>query len=135
MSALGEFLFPAPAERTAGSIVAWWEKRRLGYNVAIIGAGCFTFVYGTVVALLPPNGGLDYPPLRFPLVVLGLANVAYLLGPVAEILIERLWGTRVGPAGPTLYRMGLTFAVGLALLPSLVITIAWVIRVLVGVVT
>ena len=35
MSAITEFLFPAPAKRTVGGIVTWWEKRRLAYNVVV----------------------------------------------------------------------------------------------------
>jgi hypothetical protein len=37
------------------------------------------------------------------------------LGPTHEIQIDEVWGRTVLPAGPSLYRMGLTFSVGLAL--------------------
>lgn len=134
MSAVGEFLFAAPAQRSTGSIVRWWERRRFAYNLGVTAAGAFTYVYGTVIALMPPGGGVDYPPLSFPLVTLVLANVCYFLGPATEIVIDKLWGDRLAPAGPLLYRMGLTFSVGLALLPALVITLIWVVRIAVGVV-
>lgn len=134
MSAVGEFLFAAPAQRSTGSIVRWWERRRFAYNLGVAAAGAFTYVYGTVIALMPPGGGVDYPPLSFPLVALALANVCYFLGPATEIVIDKLWGERLTPAGPLLYRMGLTFSVGLALLPALVITLIWVVRIAVGVV-
>ena len=49
-----------------------------------------------------------------------MANVCYFLGPVAEIAFFRIWGRRALPTGPTLFRMGLTFSVGLALLPTLI---------------
>ena len=62
-----------------------------------------------------------------------MANVCYLLGPTIEILIHKLWGRTVLPPGPALYRMGLTFSVGLALFPALITTIVWVIRIVAGV--
>ncbi len=49
-----------------------------------------------------------------------------LLGPTIEILIDKLWGRAVLPVGPSLYRMGLTFSVGLALFPTLIMMIALV---------
>ncbi len=131
MSALTEFLFPVPAERRAGAIFRWWEKRRLGYNLAIAGAGLFTYVYGTIVTLLPPNSeGLDYPPLEGPLTILLVANLLYLLGPVSETLATAVLGRHRPSVGPALFRAGLTVSVGLALFPSLVMTFIWIVRIL-----
>lgn len=129
MSALTEFLYPAPARRTMGSIIGWWEKRRFAYNVAIGSAGLASLGVAYIVNLLPP-GGFVMPSLWIPILVFGLmANVCYLLGPVIELLIEKLWGPNVLPTGPTLFRMGLTFSVGLALFPALLTTIGWVLRI------
>ena len=50
----------------------------------------------------------------------------YCLGPTIEILIEKFWGRTVLPAGPSLYRMGLTFSVGLAFFPTLIMMISLV---------
>lgn len=130
MSALTEFLYPAPAKRRVGSIVAWWEKRRLAYNVAVGGAGLFSIGVGLVVGMLPPDPGwIQGPPLPVVLVFGVMANLCYLFGPAAEILVEKLWGGRVLPTGPALYRIGLTFSVGLALLPTLLVLMAWVARI------
>lgn len=129
MSALTEFLFPAPAERRFGAILRWWEKRRLAFNVAIVGGGLFTYAYGTIVTLLPPfSEGLDYPPLEGPLTVLAIANLFYLMGPTAETIIGRFLGPRGPAAGPALYRGMLTLGLGAALLPSLIMTFIWVAR-------
>ncbi|MBT8489236.1 MAG: hypothetical protein HKN72_11360 [Gemmatimonadetes bacterium] len=129
MSPLTEFLFPVPAERRFGAILKWWERRRFGFNLAVIGAGAFTYAYGTVITLLPPiSEGLDYPPLEGPLTVLVIANVVYLLGPMAETTLGGLMG-RGGPAtGPVLFRGMLTLGIGAALLPSLIMTFIWVAR-------
>jgi hypothetical protein len=134
MSALTEFLFPAPAKRSVKSIVAWWEKRRLPYNLAVGAAGTASITWIYVAEMLAPGGGpLGWIPWQ-PIVAFGVAaNICYLLGPAAEILIDKLWGREVLPTGPVLYRMGLTFSVGLALLPGLVMTFSLVIRTLLAI--
>lgn len=129
MKAVTEFLFPAPAKRTVGSIIGWWEKRRLPYNLAVGAAGLVSLTWGTILMVLPPMGSFVLFPWQGILVFGVLANVCYLLGPTVEILIEKIWGREVLPTGPVLYRMGLTFSVGLALLPALLMTIFWVARI------
>lgn len=64
----------------------------------------------------------------------GIANVCYLLGPSIEILIHKLWDDEVLLTGPVLFQMGLTFSVGLALLPALVTDIYWVARIVFAIV-
>jgi hypothetical protein len=123
MTSLTEFLFPAPASRSAGKIVGWWERRRLFYNVAVGAAGLVSLVAVSAVATLF-SGTVELIPWQ-PVVVFGLmANVCYFLGPAVEILVHLLWGRAVLPVGPALYRMGLTFSVGLALFPTL-LAVLW----------
>jgi len=133
MTTLTEFLFPAPARRSAGAIILWWEGRRLAFNVWVGSAGLVSLLtVSAVVAIL--GGGLAVPYLFMPAAIFGaMANVCYLLGPAAEILIHAVWGRRVLPPGPTLYRVGLTFSVGLALFPTLLATILLVARVVAGI--
>ena len=47
----------------------------------------------------------------------------------AVTLAEKLWGRQLLPVGPALYRVGLTFSVGLALFPTLIMLIGWILRV------
>ena len=129
MKAVTEFLFPAPAKRTVGSIIGWWEKRRLPYNLMVGTAGVFSLAWPMLLAALPPIGATPFFPWQGILAFGLLANACYLLGPATEILIEKIWGREVLPTGPVLYRMGLTFSVGLALLPTLIVTIIWVAQV------
>jgi len=128
---LVEFLFPAPARRTTGSIIRWWEGRRAVYNLIVGTAGLLSSAAFTVITSLPPRPHLDgFAPLPV-IVVFGVAaNVCYTLGPVFELVVNRLLGRRLLPVGPTLYRMGLTFSVGLALLPVLVAGFDWAFRIL-----
>ena len=66
-----------------------------------------------------------------PIVIFGVAaNACYLFGPITEILISKMWGNQLLATGPVLYRIGLTFSVGLALLPTLIISVGWVVRIL-----
>jgi hypothetical protein len=127
--ALGDFLFPAPAPREGWKIVGWWERRRLFYNVAVGVAGLVSWVAITGAASLL-SGRLFVAPWQ-PVVAFGvLANGCYLLGPCVEILLLKLWGRTVLPVGPSLYRMGLTFSVGLALFPTLLAIVLGVAAVL-----
>lgn len=130
MKALTEFLFPAPAKRTAGGILGWWEKRRLPYNIVVGAAGTVSLGLMYLFTALPPGGSIapffSWVPIA---VFAGMANICYLLGPTVEILINKLWGTEVLPTGPVLYRMGLTFSVGLALFPALLTVMFWIARI------
>ncbi|MDX1394797.1 MAG: hypothetical protein R3195_10400 [Gemmatimonadota bacterium] len=125
---LVRFLFPAPAERRAGAIVAWWEKRRFAYNV-IVGAGGLATV-GVAMLLTPASGPFPFGPI---LAVGVMANLCYTLGPIAEVLANRVFGRRLLPLGPTLFRNGLVFSVGLTfVLPMIVMTAATILRILSG---
>ena len=59
-----------------------------------------------------------------------LANACYLLGPAAEIGVEKLSRGKILPTGPAFFRMGLTFSVGLTLFPTLLFAVDWGIRLL-----
>ena len=128
MSALTEFLFPAPARRSVVAIWQWWEARRPAYNLTLLASGTFALGVMRIVTWLPPDGREMLPwPL---IVVFGVAaNLCYSLGPVAEIAIEKVWGRKLLPVGPTLFRMGLTFSVGLTLLPILIVSFDWLVRI------
>jgi hypothetical protein len=130
MHALTEFLFPEPAPRTVSGIIKWWEKRRLFYNVAVGSAGLVTMIPATIVVSLL-EGRLVLEPWIGAAIFGVLANVCYCLGPTVEILSTKIWGRTVLPVGPSLYRMGLTFSVGLALLPMLLVFFATLIRIFV----
>ena len=131
MSALVEFLYPAPARRTALGIVSWWERRRLAYNALVGGTGLVTLSVITTLQLIPPFSSPGYPPWEA-IVVYGIAaNLGYSLGWIVELAADKLFGGALLPLGPVLHRMGLTFALGLTLLPALVIGLVWIVAVIV----
>jgi hypothetical protein len=127
--AITEFLFPAPAERSTLAIVRWWESRRLPFNLIVGGTGLFTLALVNLIGWLPPGPHVTGPPLALVAVYGLLANGCYLLGPAVEVLVEKIWGRSMLPIGPALYRMGLTFSVGLTLFPVLIFLIGWVYRI------
>jgi hypothetical protein len=130
MTALVEFLFPAPAPRRISSIVAWWERRRLAYNFIVGAAGIVSLTITHALLWLPPNGHLTFVPWQGVVLYAVAANVCYCLGPAADVTLQLVFQRRVLPPGPTLYRMGLTFAVGLTFMPTLIAAADWAVRML-----
>lgn len=117
-SALVRLLYPAPAERRTSSIIRWWEKRRPGYNLIVGASGLATLGVHTLVHGVPPDTAGAV------VAVAVFANVAFTLGSVAEVTVNNLWGRKVLPVGPVLFRQGVLFSVGLTfVLPMIVLTV------------
>ncbi len=130
MTKLGDVLFPpADERRTTMSLLSWWESRRLTYNVVVGLTGAFTLVATNLVALIPPGFKLAVPPQAILAYAL-LANVCYTFGWALEATAQRLWGERTPRFGPALFRQGLAFSVGLTLLPVLIASLSWFVRVI-----
>ena len=124
-TALGDFLYPAPAERRVGAIIGWWEKRRLPYNLIVGGTGLFTMTVGSLIMAV--NG--EFTPvawLRGSVFWLVMLNVSYSLGPIAEIALQKFFRDKLLPAGPLLFRASVTVAVGVTLLPIVVMTLVYI---------
>ena len=127
---LGELLFPpADYRRTTLSILSWWEARRGTYNLIVGGAGVFTLLVLRLISWVPPFVALPFD--WRPVVVYGvLANICYTFGWATESVAQRVWGEKCPAFGPALFRQGLAFSVGLTLLPILLVSFAWVARVI-----
>jgi len=127
MKTIAHFLFPAPAERSPARIFIWWESRRLAYNAVVGATGVFSLGIMALIGSLPP-GSSELPPV--PLVILyGIgANLCYCFGPLVEYALELIWPRKLLPTGPALFRMGLTFSLGLTVLPIAVMALDWVVR-------
>lgn len=128
MTMLGDVLFPTAAQRRSTlSILSWWESRRGVFNLIVGGSGLFTLLVARLVSLIPPGVpfGIDW---RVILAYGLLANVCYTFGWAAETAAQRLWGDRISPLGPALFRQGLAFSIGLTLLPILLVSLTWLVR-------
>jgi len=103
----------------------------LAYNVFVGGAGFLSLGVIELIALL--TGDMPDRLAWQAIVLVGvMANVCDLLGPTVAIALQKLWGEKLLPVGPALFRMGLTFSVGLALFPALLFTILWVAQLVFG---
>ncbi|HET9424947.1 MAG TPA: hypothetical protein VFO55_06200 [Gemmatimonadaceae bacterium] len=128
-SLMSEVLFPLPAHRrTAMGILTWWESRRLVYNTIVGTTGLVSLALMGMISLVPPGVPNVMPPWQAILAYGGLANICYTLGPAIEIALQRLWKDRVLPVGPVLFRQGLSFSIGLTLLPVAVVSVGWLVR-------
>lgn len=118
---LTTLLFEPTLVRSPLRVVAWWERRRPLYNLAVGSAGLGTLVYAQLLSLLA-RGQLI--PIEWRLIVAyGLAaNVCYTCGSVAENLAERWLGRPLYGLGPALFRHGLVFSIGLTLFPAALVT-------------
>jgi hypothetical protein len=110
---------PPSAEDGGMSTWAWWQSRRLGYNVGLVCAGGFAFLcYVTVCFTLLPRvlnpGEIDVTPLTTVvqlvgyLLMMGVANVCYCLGPLCEPLVSLAW---VPQYRKIAYGLGLWFSI------------------------
>ena len=117
MGTLTKFFFRAPysAPRTA-EIIRWWESRRPAYNLTVGMAGIVSLTSVYLFEALS-RGRVHGPPWGGILAYAILANLFYCLGPIADTIIMRGWGRDYSEVGPTLFRYGFVFAVGLTLLP------------------
>ncbi len=129
MTAVEKYFFsPVYFPRSTWDVVRWWESRRLLFNASVGGAGLLTIAILQLFAALPPT----FPYFGVPwgaVAVYGiLANVFYTLGAPADLLIRHLFGPRAAVAGPTLFRYGFVFSLGLTLLPVCFGVMFWLLR-------
>jgi hypothetical protein len=125
---LGDVLYPpADYRRTTISLLKWWESRRGTFNLVVGATGLITLAITLLISLVPPG-----VPMFFdwrPIVAYGLlANLCYTFGWAIEAFAQKIWGEKCPPFGPALFRQGLAFSVGLTLLPIVVVSIGWVVR-------
>ncbi|HEY9518011.1 MAG TPA: hypothetical protein VIQ98_02090 [Gemmatimonadales bacterium] len=117
MTSLTRFFFRAPySAPRSREIWQWWESRRPVYNFAVIAAGITTLISVYLAELLIGGSTKGVPWVG--IVIYGiLANLFYTLGPIIDAFVMRRWGRDYSEVGPTLFRYGFVFAVGLTLLP------------------
>ena len=131
MSALTHYFFDSVYHpRSAWTVIEWWESRRAVYNLVVGTAGLMSLGVAIGLALLPPHPAVVRIPWSVIVVYGALANVAYTVGPLADLAIRRRWGHSYASIGPALFRYGFVFSVGLTLLPIPLAILSWGIRAL-----
>ncbi|MBV6522775.1 MAG: hypothetical protein MNPFHGCM_02925 [Gemmatimonadaceae bacterium] len=133
MTALTRFFFRERSlePTTAAQTIAWWESRRLPFNMAVGATGLITLAAVNLLVALPPHANILpwQANLIAPAVYGTLANIAYTSGWMAELGIRRWLGDEVEPAGPALFRYGFAFSIGLTLLPTGLALVGWLARI------
>ena len=127
MTALTRFFFRNEVTcRTPTEVIGWWESRRGTFNLVVGGTGLVTLAAVHLISRIPPSGmAIPWQPTLFiPLAYGVLANIAYTGGWAAELWIRKRLGREMEPVGPTLFRYGFAFSIGLTLFPVAIISLA-----------
>jgi hypothetical protein len=109
--------------------IAWWEWRRIPFNVMVVISGAASFAAILLVGARLVNPGEDVVE---PLAVI-FGGVAYLIGANALYTLgwvtELLWSggdtRRTEPLRAGIYRKGVIFSVALTLLPGILVPLLW----------
>jgi hypothetical protein len=125
MTALTELFFDTVYfPRNGWAVVRWWEARRPAYNVAVGAAGLVTLATLALRHALPPIAAV----VAIVAIYGTVANLGYSLGPVVDLAARRLGGPDYAPVGPTLFRYGFVFSIGLTLFPIGIAGLWWVVH-------
>jgi hypothetical protein len=135
MSAVTRFFFRNEIScRTPADIIAWWEARRLPFNIAVGTTGVITLAAIHIISRLPPDpiAVPTIPSLVSALIYGVAANVCYTAGWLTEIAIRKRSSDDLEPVGPALFRYGFVFSIGLTLFPIAVVSLARLVRFIFG---
>jgi hypothetical protein len=122
-------LLAAPeAQRPWYSIVLWWELRRVPYNLVLGLTGFLGIVLFLLIDALPPRPPSGQTDFEYLFALMGgavAANICYTGGWLVELMLQLPWPRRVHQFGPTAFRVGLLFSVGVALAPAAINAFTW----------
>ena len=123
-----------PAPHATLKIIAWWETRRVIYNLLMLPAGIAGLMLVMVMISLrwpTPGPGVsadehDFVP--FIAAILGGfgANLCYTGGWMAEILARRFGREKASHIGPILWTLGTLFSIGVCFLPGILHLAVWI---------
>jgi hypothetical protein len=127
--------FSTPREpRSAMDVVAWWEVRRIPYNLIVLIAGMVSLplflVFIELAHGLKAGEDAVEPMALVVAVVVGpcAVNLAYTAGWIVELFLRLAWRGRAAAIGPTLMRLGLSFSLLVVFFPAIFWGGAWVVR-------
>jgi hypothetical protein len=108
-----------------GQLIAWWEKRRIVYNLVVGASGLVTC--GTLISIallrspahVSKDADIGNPFVGIIVVILYaiMANVCYTAGWVTELIVTKVWGPQRGRYGEIVFSLGFAFSIALTLLP------------------
>jgi hypothetical protein len=109
--------------------VAWWEIRRIPFNLLILALGLVSAFIVAVVGSQLFGSDADFGKPFIAVMLYGLAaNLCYTLGWATELLWT--WGNtaQTETIRPKVFRLGLIFSASLTLLPAIVLSLMWAVR-------
>ena len=117
--------------QTIWQVIAWWESRRIPYNLIVGSAGVISCILCLVTGLITETYlgepiGIPDPPFLAILAVLFygvMANICYTGGWMAELIVRWVWREKGKYFGPISFTLGLAFSIILTLLPGILISI------------
>lgn len=131
---LAGWLFAHQLEKShPAHVVAWWEVRRLPYNMLVGATAALSLVVFFAVAFTCERSvgvalGMPNPPLLVVIAVSAygiVVNVFYTGGWILELLIAKLWRVSTPVFGPIAFTVGTAVSVVVTLVPAgLVILLA-----------
>jgi hypothetical protein len=111
--------------------IAWWGKRRIPFNLAVLTAGVASIL---VIEFVGDHFAKSGEDLEKPIgILIGVisyavaANLCYSLGWITGLLWS--WGdtTLAEAFRPKIFRLGSIFSIVLTLLPSILLPLVWAI--------
>jgi hypothetical protein len=115
---------------TRREIIAWWEDRRLRFNLYVGTAGAVTWLLVLIAGSAAVKPGVDFEePLAMifgPFVYVFLANICYTLGWIVDAAFYS------GMPRMRFYKAGVIFSVILTSLPGAWAVVAWLISIITG---
>ena len=116
-----KWLFSAPnAQRSGFAVIAWWELRRIPYNLIVGGAGFISLIifFGSIISsgVLRPGEDAVEPMAIFVAPV--AINTCYCAGWVVENVLRVVWPSKLHLFGPILFKLGLGFSLFAVSLPA-----------------
>jgi len=112
----------------AWQIIAWWETRRIPYNIIVGIVGIVSSGVCLITAALTEHFAgealLPNPPFiaLFAVILYGvMANVCFTGGWIAELIARKLWPEEVNAFAKISFFFGLVFSILLTLAPGVLI--------------
>ena len=107
-------------------VVAWWELRRLPYNIIVGATSLLTLsVFFAVAWGCELSGGLPLGQPKPPLLVIFaiaaywiVTNVFYTFGWILELLVARVWHVSTPVFGPIVFTMFTAISLVVTLIPA-----------------
>jgi hypothetical protein len=125
-----------PPERTR-DIIAWWESRRIPYNLIVGAAGIASAIVMLITGFVTEHvvgEAIGVPGSPFfaivAVIVYGImANICFTGGWILELVSRHIWGTRAEAFGEIAFTWGTLCSVLLTLVPAAITVVVGAFRI------